>query len=176
MTDTTDEEDKYEKILRESRERIADRNVVDIAEEQQQLVVFKLGREYFVFSGDEVRAILPTQEVLSLPGVSDIFLGIINVSGGIESVVDLGRVMGLPALDIDPLSRIMIVSNGEVSSGVLVSSVEDVSDYPRSAIQKVTTEPGPTVAKFASGQLEYEGGVAFHLDVRQLFTHIRDMQ
>ena len=71
-------------------------NVIRVEEEKIKLVIFSLRGDYYAFYGKQVKEILRFREITYVPGCPDYIMGIINVRGDIESVLNLHLMMGIP--------------------------------------------------------------------------------
>lgn len=163
---------KSELILAELKKRKAEEAVVDVDEEKVKLVIFTLSENYYAFYGSHVKEILPFEETTYVPGSPDFILGIINIRGDIESVVNLHRVMGLSNPEVSSGSRICIASKGEMHSGVLVDTVEDVIDVPLSSIKPPLSTLDKSIGDFVTGETLYKGRNVTVMDVGRIFGKI----
>jgi purine-binding chemotaxis protein CheW len=92
----SDRDERIGEILEKVQQRDEER-VIEIQEHTVQLVVFLLGERYYAFHGDHIKEIVPVTDITYVPGMPDYLLGVINVRGEIESVLDLRSVLSLPA-------------------------------------------------------------------------------
>jgi len=162
-------ERKSERIIERVRKRREEAGSVDVDEERVKLVIFTLAGRYYAFPGAEIREILPFMKIACVPGASDAILGIINVRGDIESVLSGRRVLGLP--DCEPASgnRIMIAESGGARSGILVDSVEDVSDFPSGSIHPSISTLDSSIKDYVTGETVYNGKTTMVLSVAKVF-------
>lgn len=137
-----------------------------------KLVFFTLLNHYYAFHGDDVKEILPWGKITYVPGSPDFILGIINVRGDIESVLDIGKLMGLPRREATSTSRIIIAAKDNIHSGILVDSVADGIDVPQHTIQPPLLNVQPSLRDFITGETNYSDTSAIVLDVGKIFTKI----
>jgi purine-binding chemotaxis protein CheW len=102
----------------------------------------------------------------------DYLLGVINVRGEIESVLDLRTVLSLPANVVTKRSRIAIGQVDEVRSGVLVDSVEDVLEVPEDSIHKPESVIDAVQVEYIAGEGMYNDHDLLLLDLRTIFAHL----
>lgn len=167
-----DDENKSDLILNELKRRRAGEKIVEVEEETVKVVIFTLLGEYYAFYGEDVKEILHHSNIYYVPGSPDIILGIINIRGDIESVININRFLGLPESARSAKSRIAVASRGGMRSGILVDSVEDVQDVPVSSIKPAISTLSGAVADFVSGEMmRLEKNVTL-LDIGKIFAKI----
>ncbi|MEO5362899.1 MAG: chemotaxis protein CheW [Magnetococcus sp. DMHC-8] len=168
----------YEQLIH-AAELARDREqIVDVDEETEQLVVFKLADQLFAMPGRYVRELIPTGDIVHVPGTSPLFLGVIPVRGDIVSVLDLARLLGMPPSTIAAArtrsGRILMVAREEMNTGMLVDAVTDIIDAPGSAIQPQLSTLDPQLARLADGQLLFNGQPTPILNVASLFQTLQE--
>ncbi len=169
-----DNTDKSGRILAEVKRRRNDSSAIDAEEEKAELVIFRLGEDYYAFFGSDVREILPYEPITFVPGCPEYIIGIINVRGDIESVIDIHLLMGLSAAEVTKKSRIIIGSKGTVRSGILVDSVEDVISVPLSSLKRPISTLDRAVKDFSlGGETIYQNRYVTILDLGKLFGKIQ---
>jgi len=151
------------KLLRESR------SITDVDEPMVKLVVFSLAGGLYAFPGANVLEILPAEGISPIPGTPDCIPGLITVRGDIESVIDLRRVLELPAPADDP-AQILLATGGDVRSGVLIDGVEDVVDIPRGSILPPPRNLDRQLRELVAGELERDGSSVTLLDPAGVFA------
>ena len=108
-------------------------------EDDEQMVVFRLGSEEFGVPIESVQEIVRVPEELThVPKAPAFIEGVINLRGAVLPVVDQRRRLGLPTLERCEQQRIMVFLFDGVRTGFIVDSVAEVLKVPRSAI-----EPAP---------------------------------
>jgi purine-binding chemotaxis protein CheW len=108
-------------------------------EDDEQMVVFRLGSEEFGVPIESVQEIVRVPEELThVPKAPTFIEGVINLRGSVLPVVDQRRRLGLPTLERCEQQRIMVFLFDGVRTGFIVDSVSEVLKVPRSAI-----EPAP---------------------------------
>ena len=153
----TNQKSNHECMLAEAGRRREEARIVEVEEARVKLVIFLLCSEYYAFSGKDIREILRFEKITYVPGSSQVILGIINVRGDIESVLNIHWLLGLPDLEPTARSRIVIATNGEIRSGILVDSVEDVTDIPVGSIQPPLATMEKSIKEFVVGVTDYRG-------------------
>lgn len=162
---------KSDRILADIQNQRAQNKTILIEEEKMELVVFTLKNNYFAFYGSNIREILPYEESSFVPGCPAVIIGIINVRGDIESVLNLHKLIGLPEKNITKESRIIIASADNIVSGILVDSVQDVIEIPKSSIKRPISMLDNAVKAFTvGGETIYNGEYVNILDVGKIFA------
>ena len=108
-------------------------------DEEEQVVVFRLGKEEFGVPIASVQEIvrLP-DEMTKVPKAAAAVEGVINLRGAVLPVIDLRRRLGLAAVERSDRQRIVVLVIDNVRTGFIVDSVAEVLKVPQSAI-----EPAP---------------------------------
>lgn len=134
-----DEQEK-QRILKERAGKLAAVSEGAAADaDSRQVAVFTLDRELYGFELEAIREVCPMQDLLTLPGVPDFVLGIINVRGQIVSIVNLKKFFELPEKGLTDLNRVIILKHGEMEFGILADGIEGVRRVSFTGLQ--TTLP-----------------------------------
>lgn len=165
---------RTEQILAELRKRKHAAEVSDTAEEKIEIVIFTLGEDYYAFYGHAVKEILPYEKITYVPGCPETIVGIINVRGDIESVLNLHKMLRIPDSRISRKTRIIIAADKDIRSGILTDSVEDVLSVPLSDIRKPISTLDKAVKEFAiGGETLYNKKYVTLLDLSKIFAKVR---
>ncbi|MDI3316171.1 MAG: chemotaxis protein CheW [Bacillota bacterium] len=144
------------------------------AAEGRQVVVLELDGQAYGADIGSVREVLAFQPVTRVPQAPSFVLGVINLRGRIIPVIDLRRRLGLAAAEPGPLSRIVVVEDGDELIGMLVDGVSEVLQVPADRIDP----PGELVrgedASFLRGVARLEDRLIIFLALeRVLDAHQR---
>jgi purine-binding chemotaxis protein CheW len=167
-----EENNKSDLILEELRKRKARKAVVDVEEKKMKVVIFSLNGEFFAFSGENVKEILPLASIFPVPGTPDYIPGVINNRGEIDSVVTINGFLGLPASVRTQSCRIAVAEKGGVRSGILVDSVSDVTDIPVSTVKPPISTLAKSQKEFVAGEFRYQDKNIILLDIGTIFAKI----
>jgi len=132
----------YEKDLYDAEE---------IKEDSIQIIVFRMGKEWYGVEVLKVREVVKLGKISYLPSVPDHILGIINLRGNILSVTDLKKIFVLPQTETTENTRLVIIKSGKLETGILADEVNDVIEIPKSKID-------PSLATIEAGRAEYIQG------------------
>jgi purine-binding chemotaxis protein CheW len=123
--------------------RLAERRSQDAKiDDEEQVVVFRLGKEEFGVPIESVQEIvrLP-DEMTHVPKAPPSVEGVINLRGAVLPVIDLRRRLGLAAVERSDRQRIIVLLIESVRTGFIVDSVAEVLKVPKSTI-----EPAPRLS------------------------------
>lgn len=163
---------KSDDILDYLRQKRDAAQIVDVEEERIQVVVFRLNDTLFAIYGSDAKEVLECGKITVIPGSPDFILGIVNVRGDVESVIDLGRFLRLPPERESEKLRIIIAHNGEVRSGIRVDAIEDVVDIPKSAVGPAISTLSESIREHVAGETTYRGRSVTLLDIGRIFEKI----
>jgi len=100
-----------------------------------QWVTFMLDGEKYGINVMQVREVLRDIEIAPVPGAPDYVLGIINLRGNVVTVIDTRSRFGLPTIETNEESRIIIIEAADQTLGLLVDSIAEVADILQSQIE-----------------------------------------
>lgn len=127
--------------LEEEREQ---ESVVEVKnmDEDEQVVVFRLGKEEFGVPIANVEEIVRVPEELTrVPKTPAFVEGVINLRGTVLPVLDLRLRMGMKQVDRSDRQRIMVFMIAKLRTGFIVDQVAEVLKIP-----KVSIEAAPTLS------------------------------
>ncbi|TQK03276.1 chemotaxis protein CheW [Herbaspirillum sp. SJZ107] len=142
------------------------------SDDEEQLVVFRLGQEEFGVPIDSVQEIVRVPEQLTqVPRAPAFVEGVINLRGAVLPVVDLRRRLGLLHAERSDRQRIMVFVIDGVRTGFIVDSVAEVLKVERRAIEPapcLSAEQSRLLARMAN--LEKQKRMIQLLDPRHLIA------
>jgi purine-binding chemotaxis protein CheW len=122
--------------------------------DEEQVVVFRLGKEEFGVPIDSVQEIVRVPEELThVPRAPAFVEGVINLRGAVLPVIDLRRRLGLDSLERSDRQRIMVFLIDGLRTGFIVDSVAEVLKIPKAAIEpapRLSTDQGKLLARMAN--------------------------
>jgi len=126
----------------------------NIGETDEQVVVFRLGKEEFGVPIESVQEIVRVPDQLThVPKAPAFVEGVINLRGVVLPVIDQRLRLGLKAAERNDRQRIMVFLFDGVRTGFIVDSVTEVLKIPRSAIESapnLTGEQSSLIARVAN--------------------------
>lgn len=113
--------------------------------QDRQYVTFGVDKEVFGIGVDHVKEILDPAPVSRVPQAPRHLLGLMDVRGISIPILDLKLRFGLPAIDMTPKTRVIILENwaGDGATiGIMVDCVFEVTD-----LGGLDLQPPPTIGR-----------------------------
>ncbi|MFN7971699.1 MAG: chemotaxis protein CheW [Acidobacteriota bacterium] len=165
-------ESKRREILEIVRARKQAEKVIELEEGTEQIVFVTLAGALYGLEGKYVKEILTVPDITFVPSVPPHVLGVINLRGDVESVFDVRQVLGLADSVTGKSSRIVLAAVGDVRSGILVDSVEEVASVPRSRIAPPLHTMEKIKAEFLVGETTLGDRNAVILSIEQIWKKV----
>jgi len=125
----------------------------DTASQNRQYITFIANGQEFAANIMAIREIRGWTDTTALPHVPHYVRGVINLRGNVLPVVDLKARLDLGMTDATPKHVIIVVAEGNTTTGVLVEAVSDIITLSTADIQ-----PPPDVMQNSDDQ--YIEGIA----------------
>ena len=135
-----------------------------------QWVTFHLENEKYGIKVMQVQEVLRMTEIAPVPGAPHYVLGIINLRGNVVTVIDTRRRFGLPDVENDDETRIVIVEANNNVVGILVDSVAEVVDLKISEIETAPNVGNDESSKYIQGVSSRENELLILVDVNKLLS------
>lgn len=103
-----------------------------------QLVSFMIGSEEFAINILSVQEINRMLQITKVPNAPAFVSGVVNLRGKVIPVIDLRTKLGLPIIEFDKNTRIVVVEVKDKTVGFIVDAVKEVLRIPTNI-----TEPPP---------------------------------
>ncbi len=146
----------------------------DVAEDNDdtivQWVTFHLEGEKYGIKVMQVQEVLRMTEIAPVPGAPHYVLGIINLRGNVVTVIDTRRRFGLPDVDSDDETRIVIIEANNNVVGILVDSVAEVVDLKVSEIETAPNVGNDESSKYIQGVSSRDDELLILVDVNKLLS------
>lgn len=135
---------------------------------------FKLGREVFAASANNVVNILELKPITKVPHAPEYLSGVINLRGQVLPVIDMRIKFGMspiePTVDTCIIVLNINIESEEVKLGILVDAVSEVLELEDNQV-----EPSPTIgtkykAEFIRGMFKKEESFIMLLNLDLIFT------
>ena len=117
-----------------------------------QLACFTLGDKLFAVDIMRIREILVLPKLSSLPRVSDILDGVINLRGNVIPVMNMRKRFDMPAKDDNKPGKLLIVSLAGQTLALIVDDVLEIISVPACEIK-------PAIRMVTGAGLEFILGV-----------------
>ena len=137
-------------------------------------LTFKLGPEVFGVRVIKVREIMGIQQITAVPQTPAYLKGVINLRGKAIPVIDLRLKFGLPAMEYNHRTCIVIVQvegeTGEMLVGLIVDGVSQVLNLAPSDIQDTPEFGARLNTHFILGMAKRKGKVKILLDIDRVVS------
>ncbi|MCP1715808.1 chemotaxis signal transduction protein [Methanocalculus alkaliphilus] len=118
-------------LLRRRAPGLAETKVTDEAVAYPEILRFQLGYVEYAVGMQYVREVILTGEITPVPGVPAFITGISAVRGEIISFIDLRKFFGVPEYGLTDFNRVIILSDGKMTFGLLVDRIRGTSRLRR---------------------------------------------
>lgn len=135
-----------------------------------QWVTFMLDKEKYGINVMQVREVIRNIEIAPVPGAPSYVLGIINLRGNVVTVIDTRARFGLPTLEINEESRIIIIENMAQTVGLLVDSIAEVADILQSQIELTPNVGNDESSKYIQGVHSRDGELLILVAVEKVLN------
>jgi purine-binding chemotaxis protein CheW len=139
-------------------------------EDALRWVTFRLESEKYGINVMQVQEVLRITEIAPVPGAPSYVLGIINLRGNVVTVIDTRSRFGLPSVETDDSSRVVIIESEEQVVGILVDSVAEVVDLHASDIETAPNVGTEESAKFIQGVASHDNELLILVDLNKLLS------
>ena len=130
-----------------------------------QIVVFKLGEEYFAVKTEKVQSINDIMSITKVPNSPEYIKGLINLRGSIKSLVDINLLLNIQHNEIQE-NIIILDANGE-EIGISVDRVEEVVSIDDKALKEFKREDNE---EYIQGIINYEDKLLTVIDIEKLLN------
>jgi purine-binding chemotaxis protein CheW len=137
-------------------------------EETFQIVVFRLGREWYGVEITKVKEVIRANRITYLPSSPDHISGIINLRGYILSITDLKVIFGLPHEELTEKTRIIAIESGILETGLLVDEVVESIEVPVTKVELPLLTIAPERAKYIDGQYKVDDKLIALINVEKV--------
>ena len=124
-------------IMLARAKNLAEKVQVEVAvTNKNQYICFGLGKNHlFGIDYAQVREVIHASSITPLPLTPDYIAGVLNYRGHLISIVDLGKLFGLPQVSVTGSSHIMIVQIKQTTVGLLAGFIENSKTYDVDALE-----------------------------------------
>ncbi len=134
-------------------------------------LTFAVGEEVYGIGIGMVTEIVGLQPITTMPEMPDYIMGIINLRGKIIPVMDMRRRFHKEPLDYNDRTCIIVLDIHDVSVGLIVDHVNEVSTINDEDIAPPPDYGSGIENKFISGIGKTDGEVKLLLDTEKLMSH-----
>jgi purine-binding chemotaxis protein CheW len=132
---------------------------------EEQLVEFCLADEIYGVDISLISEIIRLREITQIPRTAPDIQGVINLRGKIVPILDLRKRLGLPTIEHDSLTRIIVVAVADCTIGMVVDSVTGVLRIPQDKIEPPSELVSDVDSNYIRGVGKAEGKLVILLDI-----------
>jgi len=130
-----------EAVWRERAKRLSERPVTAAAGHNAvPVLILAISKERYAVDLPDVVEVLAPVRPTPVPGTAAVFAGVINVHGEIRPVLDLRRLLGMPAPGMEmgsgPLARVILLRQHGRELGLQIDSVEQIRWIGRGELER----------------------------------------
>lgn len=137
---------------------------------EEQLVVFELGNENYGLDISTVEGIIKMQSITKMPRAPEFVEGVTNLRGMVVPVIDLRKRFGMPALENNRDTRIVVVYLNRTKVGMVVDGVSEVLRIQQEAIEPTPPMVSTVDTTFIRGIAKMEGRLITLLDLSKVLS------
>ncbi len=138
-----------------------------------QHIIFLLGDVECALPSASVQGVERTFDVTPVPNVASWVLGITQMWGSIISVVDLRSFLDLPSIGVTPRSRLLALTKGEMTIGLVVDMVTEIRTIGE-LIRRTSLAGAPEWARpFLDGVAQVDDRMVYALEPERLLFNER---
>jgi purine-binding chemotaxis protein CheW len=100
-----------------------------------EVIAFQLAGATYALESAYIREVLSLRDVTPMPGTPPFVVGVINVRGQIQTVIDLKQFLDLPTRALNEEQQVILLRASGMEVGVLADSVEGARRVAQAAIQ-----------------------------------------
>lgn len=140
-----------------------------------QLVVFRIGKEYFGVGVEAVREIVRVPEVTEVPDAPVFLEGVINLRGRVVPVIDLRKRLRLNGSERTDATRVLITEDAESTVGLIVDSVAEVLKIQDDDIEEPPEMISAIGVEYITGVAKVDERLIILLDIKKVLS-VEDMK
>jgi purine-binding chemotaxis protein CheW len=136
--------------------------------EQNQIVVFKLGTEAYGIPIKVVKEIIDIRKICSIPNVPDYIEGMINIRGSIQFIINLRKKLGLVERSYDENTKIILI-NGK-NNGIIVDEVTEIVHMEEREMETKEEIPAEMSGNYIDGFAKIKEEIIIILNLENLIS------
>ena len=140
---------------RRSKRQAAGLSSQDASAETWTAIGFRIGQQHFVIPLQQSREVFPVPEqVTVVPKSQSWVFGIVNLRGELLPVFDLSLFLSDKPVKLSKRSRIIVINDAELNSGVLVDEVFGLKHFQREP--EALSDDQQQLAPFVTGMVSQQ--------------------
>ncbi|NLU51819.1 MAG: chemotaxis protein CheW [Clostridiaceae bacterium] len=144
----------------------------DVDLKSKQFVIFRIDDQEFGANIHKVSIVEKMMNITRVPGTPPYIKGVINLRGEIIPIMSLRLKFGLPEIEADDDTRIVIFKFDEYNLGVVVDGVNEVVSFNDSDIESVTSITNDRSLDYIIGIAKADGRLITLLNIEKLIGEL----
>ena len=141
-----------------------------LSSREEQLVVFRLGREAYGVDIGQVQGIERMQPITKVPHTPGFVEGVINLRGQVTPVITLRTRFGLEPTENTKETRIVVVRTDDAWVGLVVDAVEGVLRITSDQVEPPSELVTSVEAEYLRGIAKIEDSLLILLDLEKILS------
>ncbi|GAA0540120.1 purine-binding chemotaxis protein CheW [Rhizomicrobium palustre] len=141
----------------------------------RQFITFMANGQEFASNIMAIREIRGWTDTTAVPHVPDYIRGVINLRGAVLPVMDLKAKLGLGMTEASAKNVIIVITEGERTTGILVDAVSDIITLTESEIQPPPDVMGQSAERNVDGIAILDGRMVTILSAESLSAAVNDI-
>ena len=137
---------------------------------EKQLVVFRLGNEYYGVDILVVEGIIKMQDITKVPHAPEFVEGLTNLRGQVLPVLDLRKRFEMANMEDTDETRIITVQIGDIQAGMIVDAVSEVMSVDDETIEKVSNMVTTKASEFIEGIAKVDNRLVILVDLSKVLS------
>ena len=140
--------------------------------EEEQIIVFNVGREEYSFPIDTVKEIIRFPDITKVPNTPEYIEGVFSIRNKLLAIINLGGLLGTGYKKPDEYTRVIIISTGELTFGVVVDKVSQVMRVSLDSLKKSNISSSSTKLDYIRGFFNLNNGnrLIINLEANKLIS------
>ena len=139
-----------------------------------QYVVFTLDEQRYALYLPAVTRVVRTIEIMRLPKVPEIILGVVNMQGQVVPVVDIRRRFRLPEREQELSDQLIIAKTARRSVALVVDAIEGFIEHPGQEV--IPPEKILSGTEYIEGVIKLEDGLILIHDLDKFLSLEEDKE
>ncbi|MES9942834.1 MAG: chemotaxis protein CheW [Candidatus Thiodiazotropha sp. 6PLUC2] len=135
-----------------------------------QFVTFILMDEVYGINVMQVQEVLRVTEIAPVPGAPSYVLGIVNLRGNVVTVIDTRKRFGLPSVEVNDASRVIVIESEKQVVGILVDAVAEVVELSEDQIDVAPNVGTEESSRYIQGVATQDKRLLILVDLNKLLT------
>jgi len=138
------------------------------AEEMQQFIGIRLGKEIYGIPIEKTREVARFLQITSIPGTVPQIMGLMNLHGEILCIVDIKILLNIGNAIPTENSQVVVVKTIEGPVGIFCDEIIDIYSVSKKNIETALSTLSSEMGIYIQGQAQVNDGLMGILDIERL--------